>query len=52
MIDDGDNVVALVHIKAEGRASGVPVDLRFWAQFEVRDGMVIRVFDHRDRAGR
>jgi hypothetical protein len=50
MIEQGDSVVALVHITARGKASGVEVDVRFYAQFKVRDDKVVYIYDHGDRA--
>jgi ketosteroid isomerase-like protein len=50
VVEEGDSVVVLVHITARGKASGVEVDGRFYAQFKVRDGKVVYVFDHEDRA--
>jgi ketosteroid isomerase-like protein len=50
VVEEGDNVVALVHLTARGTGSGVEVDVRFYAQFKVRNGKVIYVFDHEDRA--
>jgi ketosteroid isomerase-like protein len=50
VIEEGDSVVVLVHISARGRTSGVEVDARFYAQFKVRDGKVVYIFDHEDRA--
>jgi ketosteroid isomerase-like protein len=49
VVEARDDVVACVHITAAGRTSGVPVDLRFYAQFKVRDGKIIRIYDHADR---
>jgi ketosteroid isomerase-like protein len=49
VVEEGDTVVASVHIKARGRGSGVEVDVRFYAQFEVRDGKVVYIYDHEDR---
>jgi ketosteroid isomerase-like protein len=51
VIEDGDDVVAHVHIKARGQSSGVEADVRFFAQFKVRDGKVAYIYDHEDRAG-
>ena len=42
--------MALVHLTARGTGSGVEVDVRFYAQFKVRNGKVIYVFDHEERA--
>jgi ketosteroid isomerase-like protein len=50
VIEEGDSVVALVHIKARGSGSGVEVDIRFYPQFKVRDGKVAYIYDHEDRA--
>jgi len=50
VVEGGDNVVVLVHITARGKASGVEVDVRFYAQFKVPDGKVVYIFDHEDRA--
>jgi ketosteroid isomerase-like protein len=49
-IEDRDNVVVGVHITAHGKGSGVAVDVRFHAQFMVRDGKVVYIYDHEDRA--
>jgi ketosteroid isomerase-like protein len=51
VIEHGDDVVAGVHIKARGQGSGVEADVRFFAQFKVRDGKVAYIYDHEDRAG-
>jgi ketosteroid isomerase-like protein len=50
VIEDGDDVVALVHITGKGRISGAAVDIRFYVQFKVRDGKVAYMFDHEDRS--
>jgi ketosteroid isomerase-like protein len=50
VIEEGDSVVAVVHITARGKASGVEVDIRFYPHFKVRDDKVVHIFDHRDRA--
>ena len=50
VIEEGDNVVAAIHITARGKASGVEVDVRFYAQFRVQDDKVIYIYDHEDRA--
>ena len=51
VIEQGDSVVASVHITAGGKASGVETDVRFYAHFKMRDQQIVYVFDHRDRAG-
>ena len=50
VVEDGDSVVVLVHITARGKASGINVDFRFYAQFTVRDDKVLRIYDHEKRA--
>jgi ketosteroid isomerase-like protein len=49
VIEDGDDVVVGVHITARGAASGVEADVRFYAQFKVRDGKIVYIYDHEDR---
>jgi ketosteroid isomerase-like protein len=48
--EEGDEVVVLVRIAARGRASGIRVDFRFYAHYTLRDGKVIRIYDHEERA--
>ena len=50
VIEQGDSVVASIHITARGKASGVETDVRFYAQFKVRDHRIVYVYDHTDRA--
>ena len=50
VIEDGDDVVVGVHITARGQGSGVEADVRFFAQFKVRDDKVVYIYDHEDRA--
>ena len=50
VIEDGESVVVGVHITARGRGSGIEVDVRFYAQIRVRDGRIIYIYDHEDRA--
>ena len=50
VIEDGDDIVARVHIMARGRASGAEVDIRFYAQFTVQDGKIARIYDHDSRS--
>jgi ketosteroid isomerase-like protein len=50
VIEHGYNVVVGVHIIARGKGSGIEVDLRFYAQIKVRDGKIIYIYDHEDRA--
>jgi ketosteroid isomerase-like protein len=50
VIEGGDSVVALVHITARGKVSGVQTDVRFYAHCKMRDHQIVYIFDHRDRA--
>ena len=50
VIEEGDSVVVAIHITARGKASGVEVDVRFYAQAKVKDGKVVYIYDHEDRA--
>jgi ketosteroid isomerase-like protein len=50
VIEEGDSVVAAIHITARGKASGVEVDVRFYAQFQVRDDKVGYIYDREDKA--
>jgi hypothetical protein len=38
-----DSVVALVHLQARGKASGVEVDVRFYAQIKVPEGKIVYI---------
>ena len=49
VIEEGDDVVALIHLKGRGRGSGAEADVRFYAQAKVRDGKVAYIYDHEDR---
>lgn len=49
VVEEGDSVVALVHIVARGRGSGVEADLSFYAQVRVQDDKVAYIYDHEDR---
>ncbi|MFL5820874.1 MAG: nuclear transport factor 2 family protein [Solirubrobacteraceae bacterium] len=50
VVGDGDSVVARVHVTAQGKTSGVEVDVRLFVHFKVRDGKIVYVFEHQDRA--
>ena len=42
-IDAGDEVIAVMHIRARGRRSGVPVERREWDVWTLRDGKLWRL---------
>jgi ketosteroid isomerase-like protein len=50
VVEDGDDVVALIHITGRGRLSGATGNVRFYAQVRVRDSKVAYIYDHEDRA--
>jgi hypothetical protein len=50
VIEGGDSVVALVHITARGKASGIKTDICFYAHIKLRDHQIVYIFDHSDRA--
>ena len=50
ILDAGTAVVASMHLIARGRGSGVEVELRVYSHVKVRDGKVVYVFEHEDRA--
>jgi ketosteroid isomerase-like protein len=50
VVEEGDDVVVLLHITGRGRASGAAADVRFYAQVTVRDGKIAYIYDHEDRA--
>lgn len=45
-----DHVLFAGRVTARGRKSGVPIDERLWAVWELRDGKIIRGTAHRTRA--
>jgi hypothetical protein len=50
VIEQGDSVVASIHITARGKASGVKTDVRFYPHAKIRDHRIVYIFDHSDRA--
>jgi ketosteroid isomerase-like protein len=50
VVEEGPNVVALIHLNVRGKTSGVEVDVRFYAQIRVQDGKVVYIYDHEERA--
>jgi len=40
----------LIHIAGLGRASGATTDVPLYAQVKVRDGKIVYIYDHEDRA--
>jgi ketosteroid isomerase-like protein len=50
LTEEGDSVVATAHVMARGKASGVEVDVRLYMQFRLREGKVVYLFEHENRA--
>ena len=50
LVGDGDNVVVTAHITTRGRGSGVEVDTRLHFHFGLRDGKVVHIYEHLNRA--
>src|SRR3954451_2896773 len=50
VVEEGDDVVASIHIAGRGRGSGATAEVQFYAQVKVRDGKVAYIYDHEDRA--
>jgi ketosteroid isomerase-like protein len=50
LVGDGDNVVVTAHITTRGRGSGIEVDTRLHFHFGLRDGKVVHIYEHLNRA--
>ena len=50
MLDGGDDIVATVHLIGRGRGSGVEVDVRLYGHLKVREGNVVYIYEHENRA--
>jgi ketosteroid isomerase-like protein len=50
VVDEGDSVVVSAHVMNRGKLSGVEVDVRIHFHFKVRDGKIVYLFEHMDRA--
>ena len=48
--ENGRDVVVGLHVMGRGRASGVEVDVRLFLHFTIRDGRVVYLYEHVDRA--
>jgi ketosteroid isomerase-like protein len=49
IVDEGDSVVASIHVTGTGKSSGVGVDVRLHLLFKVRGGKIAYVYEHTDR---
>jgi ketosteroid isomerase-like protein len=50
IVEEGDSVVASVHIRGRGKASGARVDVHLHFHFRVRDGQIVHLYEHVDKA--
>jgi ketosteroid isomerase-like protein len=50
VVGDADSVIATVHVVAQGKTSGVKVDVRLYFHFKARDKKIVYVYEHQDRA--
>jgi len=50
ILDDGDSVVACLHLVGIGKGSGVEVDQRFYMHWKLRDGKMVYLYEYADRA--
>jgi ketosteroid isomerase-like protein len=50
VVEEGDDVVVLIHISGRGRRSGATAEVRFYAQVKVLDGKIAYIYDHENRA--
>ena len=48
--DEGDSVVASIHVVNRGKTSGVEVDVRLYVHFKIRDSKIVYLFEHTDKA--
>jgi hypothetical protein len=48
--EHGESVLASVHVTARGKTSGAEVDVRLYLHFKVRNGKVVYIFEHEDKA--
>jgi ketosteroid isomerase-like protein len=50
IVENGNSVVASIHVTGRGKSSGVEVDVRLHMLFKIRDEKIAYIFEHRDRA--
>jgi ketosteroid isomerase-like protein len=49
IVEEGDAVVASIHVTGTGKGSGVEVDVRLHLLFKVREQKIVYLFEHTDR---
>jgi ketosteroid isomerase-like protein len=50
VVEEGDTIVASVHVTGRGKSSGIEVDTRIHLLFKNRDGKIAYVFEYTERA--
>ncbi len=50
IVERGDDVLASLHVTGQGKTSGITVDVRLHLHFKLRDGKIVYLFEHQDRA--
>lgn len=50
LLDAGDSVVATIHFRGRGKASGIEADARLYEVWTVRQGRVVRMDEYGERA--
>jgi ketosteroid isomerase-like protein len=50
IVEEGDTIVASVHVTGRGKSSGVEVDTRVHLLFKTRDEKIAYIFEHTERA--
>jgi ketosteroid isomerase-like protein len=48
LVQKGRSVIASLHVRARGKASGVEVNVRLHPHYKVRDDRVVYIFEHGD----
>jgi ketosteroid isomerase-like protein len=50
IVETRDGMVASVYVKARGKSSGVEVEVRLHLHFKIRDGRIVYIYEHQDKA--
>jgi len=50
LVDEGENVVATIHLTGRGKLSGANVDVRIHFHFKVRDGKIVYTYEYEEKA--
>jgi ketosteroid isomerase-like protein len=49
IVDQGDQVVASLHVWGRGKSSGAEVDVMLHLHFQVRDDKIVYLYEHTDK---